>query len=236
MRYSQTEARRLALQGGAKGGPVGLEILRMDTGIPLLARSLAGAGAGILPAEQLDQAMRHPQPVVGDVPVVDAFRHGLDDKGVPFLRGPQARLGGPQRLGDRALLFERLVALAAQFGDELRGSAGLLVEHRDLPTYAAMTYAALGGDPPVLGPRQAHGEFAVLPELAVDRYRAAVLLRDDVVADRQAEAGALAGRLGREERLEQPVARLGRDADAVVAHPDLDRVAEIARRHASGSA
>ncbi len=115
-----TEARRLALQGGAKGGPVGLEILRMDTGIPLLARSLAGAGAGILPAEQLDQAMRHPQPVVGDVPVVDAFRHGLNDKGVPFLRGPQARLGDPQRLGDRALLFERLVALAAQFGDELR--------------------------------------------------------------------------------------------------------------------
>jgi hypothetical protein len=61
---------------------------------------------------------------------------------VPFLRGPQARLGDPQRLGDSALLFERLVALAAQLGDELRRIAGLLVEHRDLPTYAAMTYAA----------------------------------------------------------------------------------------------
>ena len=55
---------------------------------------------------------------------------------------------------------------------------------------------------------------------------AAVLLRDDVVADRQAEAGALAGRLGGEERLEQLVPDLGRNADAVVAHADLDRVAE----------
>src|SRR4051812_44698589 len=132
------QPRRLALQGGAKGRPVGLEILRMDTGIPLLARSLAGAGAGILPAEQLDQAMRHPQPVVGDVPVVDAFRDGLDDQGVPFLRGLQAGLGDPQRLGDRVLLFESLVALAPQLGDDLPGIGGLLIEHDDLQTYAAL--------------------------------------------------------------------------------------------------
>jgi hypothetical protein len=58
-----------------------------------------------------------------------------------------------------------------------------------------------------------------------------MLLGDDVPADREAEPGALAGRLGGEERLEQFVPDLGRDAGAVVAHPDLDRVAEIARRH-----
>ena len=69
------------------------------------------------------------------------------------------------------------------------------------------------------------------PTLAVDLDRAAMLLGDDVVADREAEPGALAGRLGREERLEQLVPDLGRDAGAVVAHPDLDRLAEIARRH-----
>ena len=41
------------------------------------------------------------------------------------------------------------------------------------------------------------------PSHAVDLDRAAMLLGDDVVADREAEAGAFAGRLGREERLEQ---------------------------------
>jgi len=49
-----------------------------------------------------------------------------------------------------------------------------------------------------------------------------MLLRDDVPADRQAEPGAFTGRLGREERLKQLFARLGPDAGAVVAHPDLD--------------
>ena len=84
--------------------------------------------------------------------------------------------------------------------------------------------------------RQADGEFGELADFAVDRDRAAMLLRDDVVADRQAEPGALAGRLGREERLEQLVADLRRDADAVVAHPDLDRVADVARRHLAAPA
>ena len=39
----------------------------------------------------------------------------------------------------------------------------------------------------------------------------------DIVADREAEAGALAGRLRREERLEQFVFDLGRNADAIIA-------------------
>src|SRR6266436_2198236 len=51
-------------------------------------------------------------------------------------------------------------------------------------------------------PRQADGELGELAERAVDLDRAAVLLGDDVIADRQTQAGSLAGRLGREERLE----------------------------------
>ena len=156
MRYSQTEARRLALQGGAKGGPVGLEVLRMDTGIPLLARSLAGAGAGILPAEQLDQAMRHPQPVVGDVPVVDAFRHGLDDKGVPFLRGPQARLGGPQRLGDRGLLASASSRSRRNSAMICRGSA-VCSSSIVISDLCHMTYAARA----VIRPCSARGRRTV---------------------------------------------------------------------------
>src|SRR6266481_2298903 len=76
-------------------------------------------------------------------------------------------------------------------------------------------------------PRQADRELGELAKRAVDLDRAAMLLGDDVVADRQAEAGSFAGRLGREEGLEQFVAEFGWDAGAVVAHPDLDFVAEI---------
>ena len=57
-----------------------------------------------------------------------------------------------------------------------------------------------------------------------------MLLRDDVVADRQPEAGALAGRLGGEKGLEQFVPYRRRDSHAVVAHPNLDRVAFLACR------
>ena len=64
--------------------------------------------------------------------------------------------------------------------------------------------------------RQAHGELGERAHLAVDLDRTAVLLRDDVVADRQAEPSALTGRLGREERLEQFVPDLGRNAGPVV--------------------
>src|SRR5690242_16117257 len=53
--------------------------------------------------------------------------------------------------------------------------------------------------------RQPDGEFAVFARFAVNADAAAVLLRDDIVAHRQAEARALTRRLGGEERLEQPV-------------------------------
>ena len=58
-----------------------------------------------------------------------------------------------------------------------------------------------------------------------------MLLRDDVIADRQAEAGALAGRLCREEWLEQLVFDVIRNAGAIVAHADLDRISDIAGRY-----
>ena len=81
---------------------------------------------------------------------------------------------------------------------------------------------------------QSNSEFGELADPAVDLDRAAMLLGHDVIADREAKAGALAGRLGREERLEQLVLDLGWNAGAVVANADFHRIAEIARRHFQG--
>src|SRR6516225_7604542 len=78
--------------------------------------------------------------------------------------------------------------------------------------------------------RQPHRELGEVTEFAIDRDGAAVLLRYDLVADRQPKPGALAGRLGREERLEQLLPVLRRNANAIVAHPDLDAFAELAGR------
>jgi len=58
-----------------------------------------------------------------------------------------------------------------------------------------------------------------------------VLLGHDVVTNRESKARALTGGLGRKERLKQLVFDLGRNADAIVAHLDLDRIAEIPRRY-----
>ena len=57
-----------------------------------------------------------------------------------------------------------------------------------------------------------------------------MLLGHDVVADRETETGALAGRLGGEKRLEQLVLDIGGNTDAVIPYPDFHRIAEIARR------
>ena len=61
-----------------------------------------------------------------------------------------------------------------------------------------------------------------------------MLLDDDVVADRQAKSRALAGGLGREERIEHLFLHLGRNAGAVVADRDFDPVAEILGRRSKG--
>jgi hypothetical protein len=79
--------------------------------------------------------------------------------------------------------------------------------------------------------RQPHDELGERADAALDIDAAAMPARHDLVADREAEPGALAGRLGREERREELGADRVRYADAVVAHADLDRVAEAARRH-----
>jgi hypothetical protein len=54
-----------------------------------------------------------------------------------------------------------------------------------------------------------------------------VLLYDDVVAHRQAKPGAFARGLGREERVEHLFLHFSRDARAVVADADFDRLAAI---------
>ena len=54
------------------------------------------------------------------------------------------------------------------------------------------------------------------------------------MAHGQAEAGALARRLGGEERIEHPLLHLGRNSRAIVADPDLDLVAEILGCRAQG--
>ena len=57
-----------------------------------------------------------------------------------------------------------------------------------------------------------------------------MLLDDDIVAQRQAEASAFAGRLGGEEWIEHFFLHLGWDAGAIVANPDLHAVAETLGR------
>src|SRR6516225_4914536 len=79
--------------------------------------------------------------------------------------------------------------------------------------------------------RQSHRELGEVTDFTVDRDGATVLLGDDLVADRQSKPGTLAGRLGREERLEQLVPVFRRNTDAIVAHPDFDASVEPAGRH-----
>src|SRR5262245_18120657 len=72
-------------------------------------------------------------------------------------------------------------------------------------------------------------ELGESSRLRLDRHLAAVQPDDDVVADREAEAGPLSGRLGREKRLEDLRADVVRDAVAVVADADLDGAGQQAR-------
>src|ERR1700751_3126493 len=74
--------------------------------------------------------------------------------------------------------------------------------------------------------RQSPRELGEVTALAIERDGTTVLLRYDLVADRQSKPGALAGRLGREERLEHLVPVLWRNAYAIVRHPDLEAFAQ----------
>jgi hypothetical protein len=79
--------------------------------------------------------------------------------------------------------------------------------------------------------RQSNRELREIADPAVDLDTAAVLLGDDVVADRKPEAGPLAGRLGRKEGLEQLVFDLGWNAGAIVSDAEFNCVAGISRRY-----
>jgi hypothetical protein len=56
--------------------------------------------------------------------------------------------------------------------------------------------------------RKSDNEFGKIIHLTVHRDRAAMLLRDDVIGDRQPKPRAFAGRFRGEERLEQLVSDL----------------------------
>ena len=97
---------------------------------------------------------------------------------------------------------------------------GFIIDNQNADTHADLQMCC-----GVLSAGQADSEFSQRSRFALHRDRAAMLLGDDVVADRQTQLRTLAGRLGGKERLEQLVLDLGRDAHAVVTHPNLDRVA-----------
>ena len=61
-----------------------------------------------------------------------------------------------------------------------------------------------------------------------------MLLDDDVVADRKAQASALSGRLGGEERVEHLVFHVRRDAGAVVANRDFNTITKVFGRGRDG--
>src|SRR5215813_3977722 len=54
-----------------------------------------------------------------------------------------------------------------------------------------------------------------------------MLLDDDVMTDREAQSSPLSGGLGREERIENSLLHVGRNAAAVVANSDLHLVSKI---------
>src|SRR6185312_7783247 len=76
----------------------------------------------------------------------------------------------------------------------------------------------------IAGTRQYNGELGKFAGERIDIDRATMLFDDDVVAHRQSQPGAFAGRLGRKERVEHLFLHVRRYARAVVADSDLDMV------------
>src|SRR6202165_5415848 len=83
---------------------------------------------------------------------------------------------------------------------------------------------------PLARPRQYDLELGEKSGLRLDIDAAAVLFYDDVVAHRQAKPGTFAGRLSREEWVENFLLDAFRDAGPVVANADFNLVSEVLRR------
>src|SRR5215218_1383181 len=98
---------------------------------------------------------------------------------------------------------------AARPGSTARALSGSV---RELSDAGALGRGQQDPEPGVAG-------FGDEPDVTV------VLVDHDPVGDVQAKAGALANRLGGEERLEDPVPDVLRDAGAGVANLDADQVA-----------
>src|SRR5580704_3224615 len=87
-------------------------------------------------------------------------------------------------------------------GETADGTASRHQAHHRPPAHETSCPVSLGREHPA---RQGNNKFGEFIDLAIDSDRSPMLLRNDVVGDRQAEAGALAGWLGGEEWLEQLV-------------------------------
>src|ERR1700730_6951828 len=159
-------------------------------------------------------------------------RTGAFDRDNPSLPHAPARAGLPPR-DDPTPPRPRRRNASHRFPGELAAKAlakevsyiRLVVHDHDAHTHAAASVRA------GFGLRGSRSKFGELADLAIDGVRAAMLLGHDVVADREAKPGALTGRLGREERLEQLVLDLRDYAGAVVADADFDCIAEISCRY-----
>ncbi len=80
------------------------------------------------------------------------------------------------------------------------------------------------------GARKNDPEFGELAGPRVDLDRSAVLLHDNVVTEGKPKPCPLAGRLGREKRIEYLFLHVRRNAGAIVTNADFDTIAEAARR------
>jgi hypothetical protein len=75
--------------------------------------------------------------------------------------------------------------------------------------------------------QQSDADLGELSGRRVDLNRPAMLLDDNVVADREAKTGALSGRLCGEEGVEHLVFDIRRNASAVIADLDFHAIAKI---------